>query len=267
MLDYITEETENQKEHFDVNITGLYGVISGVYLDGLAWEPPENYDPTRREWYLAAIEAQGETVVVSPYLDAQTDGVIISICRMLSNGSDVISIDIQMDHIQELVSELKIQGKGYGFIVSEDGMVIAHDQESMKGRFLTENEEQLALLDGILETKDGMFEFSSGPEKTTVFVHQILDQWYVAIVINSRELFSEVRQQLTVNILICAAIFALVLLFYMLGPSGSPPPPALPQAFRIPRSLCCIPACRSGTAPQNSLAGIPALPLHRALRR
>ena len=57
ILDYIMEETDHQKEHFDVNITGLYGYIRGEYLDGLAWEPPEGYDPTARDWYKAAIDA------------------------------------------------------------------------------------------------------------------------------------------------------------------------------------------------------------------
>ncbi len=217
ILNYLMEETQNQKEHFDANITGLYGYVSGEYLDGLAWEPPENYDPTRRDWYLSAIEAQGEITIVSPYVDAQTDAVVISICRMLSNGVDVLSVDIMMDHIQEIVSTLQIKDKGYGFIVSRDGMLIAHQDETKKGRYLTEDEKQLALLDGILETREGIFEMTAGREKQTVFVHEIMNQWYVVIVINNRELFAEVRQQMTVNVLICAAIFALILFFYLLG--------------------------------------------------
>ncbi len=217
ILDYITVETEHQKEHFDVNITGLYGYIMGEYLDGQAWEPPENYDPTRRDWYRAAIDADGETTIVSPYVDAQTNSVIISICRMLSGGTDVLSIDLMMDRIQEIVSKLQIKGKGYGFVVNEDGMVIAHQDEAQKGHFLTEDEEQLALLDGILEERNGVFELTAGGEKRTVFVHQIVEQWYVVIVIDNSELLAEVRQQLAVNVLICAVIFALILFFYVLG--------------------------------------------------
>ncbi|MCR5138523.1 MAG: response regulator [Oscillospiraceae bacterium] len=217
ILDYITEETENQKQYFDVNITGLYGYVMGEYLDGLAWVPPENYDPTRRDWYMTALEAEGEIAIVLPYVDAQTDSVIISICRMLSNGTDVLSIDLMMDHIQEIVSDLQIKGKGYGFVVSRDGMIIAHQEEAQKGHYLTGDEEQLALLDGILETKNGIFEITTDREEQTVFVREIMDQWYVVIVMSNRELLAEVRQQLAVNVLICTLIFVLILFFYVLG--------------------------------------------------
>ena len=217
VLEYITEETQTQKEHFDSNITGIYGVVSGEYLDGLAWVPPENYDPTQRDWYVEALRAGGNAVIVSPYVDMQTGSVIISICRMLSNGRDVLSVDLMMDHIQEIVSGLQIKDKGYGFIVNRDGMLIAHQDASKKGGTLTEDEEQLALLDTILEKQNGVSEIQTEEGGQTVFFHEIMDQWYVAIVINSGELFAEVRQQLAVNILICAVIFALITFFYLLG--------------------------------------------------
>ena len=217
ILDYITVETDHQQEYFEVNITGLYGWIQGEYLDGAGWVPPENYDPTRRDWYRAAIEANGELTIVPPYLDAQTGSIIISFCRMLSNGSDVLSVDLMLDQIQEMISTLQIKGKGYGFIVDENGMIIAHQDESLKGHLLTGDEEQLALLDGILETQNGVFEISSGREKKTAFVHRIVDQWYVVTVIDNSELLAEVRQQLAVNVLICSVIFTLIIFFYVLG--------------------------------------------------
>ena len=217
ILDYLLVETDHQKEHFDVNITGLYGYVQGEYLDGLAWVPPEEYDPTKRDWYIEAIKANGNITVVSPYLDAQTGSIVISICRMLSNGTDVIAVDLMMDRIQEIVSQLHIKEKGYGFVVNEDGLVIAHRDEAQKGRYLTENEEDSALLDAILEKENGIFETTIDGEKQTVFVQKIVDQWYVVIAVGNRELFAEVWQQLTVNVLICVAIFALIAFIYLIG--------------------------------------------------
>lgn len=214
---YLVEETENQKNHFDENYTGFYGYVRGEYLDGLNWVPPENYDPTRREWYLSALGGNGEAVLVSPYVDAQTGDVIISISRMLSNGSDVVSLDVKMNHIQEIVSELQIKGKGYGFVINEDGMIIAHRDEEMKGRYLTETESQLALLDKVLEMKSGSTDVTIDGEESKVFVRQIMEQWYIVIVISNQELLVEVRQQLAVNVLICFALFTLIAVSYFLG--------------------------------------------------
>ena len=215
--EYLVEETTNQKEHFDENITGFYGYVMGEFLDGLNWVPPEGYEPTERDWYHVAIEAKGETAIVPPYVDAQTGGVIISICRVLSNGTDVISLDVTMNHIEDIVADLRVQGKGYGFVVSQDGMIIAHQDESRKGQLLNETESQRELMRRIQEVQDGSFEIKNDGDLNTVFVHQIQEQWYAVIIISNRELYAEVWQQLTVNILICVVIFVLIAFFYILG--------------------------------------------------
>ena len=217
ILQYITEESEKQEKHFDENYSGIYGYVMGEYLDGVGWVPPEGYDPTARDWYRAAIEADGEPVIVSPYVDAQTGGVIISISRMLSNGTDVLSLDVTMDHIQDIVSDLRVKDKGYGFVVNRDAMVIAHQDESRKGSYLNETNSQRALMSKILEVQDGSFEITDDGRTSTVFVHQILGQWYAVIVVSNGELYAEVWQQLGVNILICVIIFALIAFFYRLG--------------------------------------------------
>jgi len=219
LLEYITLETQNQKAHFDVNITGLYGYVLGEYIDGLAWTPPENYDPTRRDWYRNAIAAGGEAVIVSPYVDAQTDDMVISISRMLSGGTDVVSVDFMMNHIQEIISTLQIKEKGYGFIVDRSGRLIAHRDTEKQGRYLTEQEENLALFDRILDVENGTFEIMADSRQCTAFVRRITDQWYAVIVIDNAELLTEVRQQLTFNVLICTVIFALITFFFLLGHS------------------------------------------------
>ena len=217
ILEYITEESDSQEQHFDENFTGIYGYVLGEYLDGVGWTPPEGYDPLQRDWYLAAKEADGDSTIVSPYVDAQTNAVIISISRMLSNGTDVLSLDVRMNHIQDIMSNLQIKGKGYGFIVNRDGMVIAHHNEARRGQFLNKTEEEHELMAKTLEVQNGNFQITMGGEKNTVFVHEIMDQWYVVLVVSNGELFAEVWQQLAFNVLISIIIFALIAFFYLLG--------------------------------------------------
>ena len=217
ILQYMTEESQNQEEQFDENYTGIYGYIMGEYLDGAGWEPPEGYNPKERTWYQAAIEADGESTIVSPYVDLQTNSVIISISRMLSSGRDVLSMDVMMNRIQGMTKDLQVKGKGHGFILNYDGMIIAHNDETQNGSYLTETEEDQSLFDRILETKNGYFETALDGKKCTVFSRQILNQWYIVIVVSNAELYAEVWQQLAVNVLICLIIFTLVALFYYLG--------------------------------------------------
>lgn len=217
VLDYIMEETQNQKEHFDVNITGFYGYVMGEYVDGLAWVPPENYDPTRRDWYLNALSAHGEATMLSPYVDAQTDDLVISISRMLSDGTNVVSVDFMMNHIQEIISTLQIKEKGYGFIVDRNGLLIAHRDADKQGRLLTADEENLEFFDQILAVENGSFEITVDGKQCTAFVHRIMDQWYAVIVIDNEELMTEMHQQLLINVLICSVIFALIAFFFYIS--------------------------------------------------
>ena len=217
ILRYIVEETQRQKEKFNENFTGIYGYIMGEYLDGLNWEPPEGYDPVQRGWYADAVEARGETTIVSPYVDAQTGDVVITICRQLSNPADVLAVDVMMNDIQDTVSELQIKGKGFGFIVNKDGMIIAHPDESRKGAYLTETEDRQLFMEKVLATRNGNFEMEIDGKQRTIFVSDIQDQWYVIISVSNEELYAEHWQQLTVNVLICSIIFILIALFYYLG--------------------------------------------------
>ena len=217
ILEYITEETDNQIKHFNEDTTGIYGYISGEYIDGAGWIPPDGYEPTERDWYLEALKAKGETVIVPPYIDAQTGDVIISICRMLSNGSDVLSLDVMMNDIQNTVSDLQIKGKGYGYIVNSDGMIIAHQDESLKGSYITDDVNGRVLMEKLKKSDGSAFEINEGGEKETVFCREVMGQWFVVIFVGNTELYAEVSQQLAFNILACIIIFLLIAFFYILG--------------------------------------------------
>ena len=156
--DYIVEETTKQARQFDENYTGFYAYIRGEYLDGLRWRPPEGYDPVQRDWYKLGILAGGEATIVPPYVDAQTNDVVISICRQLSDSRDVMALDVKMDRIQEMMEALQIKNKGYGFIVDDTGMIIAHQDEELKGSNIGRTNEQRRFLEGIQRTRNGSFE-------------------------------------------------------------------------------------------------------------
>ncbi|MCR4685696.1 MAG: response regulator [Lachnospiraceae bacterium] len=217
ILAYITEESEKQTAQFDQSYNGIYGYIQGVYLDGVGWEPPEDYDPKQRDWYKVGMAAGGESVIVPPYVDAQTHSVIISISRLLPNGTDVLSMDVTLNHIQEMMDELKIQGKGYGFVVDHNGMFVGHPDETRRGSYLTENAEGKALLEKVLAVKNGNFEFSANGGRNTVFVREIMGQWYVVLAVSDAELYADVRNQSIFSIIIYLLISVLIGAFYYLG--------------------------------------------------
>ena len=208
--EFLVEETNNVMEQFDENFTGLYGYIMSKYLDGLNWEPPEGWDPRTRDWYLIAKEGDGKVMFVPPYVDAQTGNVIISVSRLLPDKQNVVSLDVQLKGIQEMMTELTLNGNGYGFIVDVNGFVIAHRDPDVKGTNIKDYEGGEEYFNAIMNGGSEGFAYIVDGEKSTVFVNSILDQWYMVMVISDRERFSEVRTQLMINGIICTVILVMI---------------------------------------------------------
>ncbi|MBO4278239.1 MAG: HD domain-containing protein [Spirochaetales bacterium] len=211
---FIIDQTTRQAEKFDENFTGIYALINGVYLDGLSWVPPEGYEPTSRDWYTTAVAADGEVVIVSPYLDAQTGSVVISFARSISDSEphDVVCLDVIVNHISELAQDVKIAGKGYGMVVNSDGFIIAHRDESMNGQIVDSY-----LLDSIMNAEDGRAKAKINGENCSLFVCPVMNQWYLVIVITNDELMEDTYSKMAVNVMVSVITFCLIAFFYYIG--------------------------------------------------
>ena len=225
---FIVDQTTRQAEQFDENFTGIYAYISGEYLDGLNWVPDEGYEPTSRDWYKTAVEADGEIVIVSPYKDAQTGSIVITIGKEISytgdaenDGKDdsqnnVVCLDVIVNHIQEVMQAVDVSGKGYGILINTDGFIIAHPESKNNGKNLEELYGQ-DLLGSILNDQDGRITATINDEECTLFVAPVMDQWYSAIIISNSELYEHTWSQLAVNIMVSLITFCLIAFFYYIG--------------------------------------------------
>lgn len=217
IVEYITRESTNTASQFDETYTGIYGVINGQYVDGVGWVPPADYDPTVRDWYKDTVAAGGQPLVVSPYVDAQTGNVIISVCKALTDTSNVLGMDLTLTGVQETVEETQIDGNGYAFILNYDGIVVAHKDAGENGKNYSEIADKSELFKEIMETGKGNFEMEIDGKMCTVFVDKVLDQWHLAIVVESDALFRPTRNVLVVSVLVGLLVFALLSTFYILN--------------------------------------------------
>ncbi|WP_408071692.1 response regulator [Butyrivibrio sp. JL13D10] len=224
ILSYITKQTANQAQQFDENFTGIYAYINSEYMDGSGWIPPEGYNAESRDWYKAAVEGGGKTIIVPPYVDAQTGSVVITICKLLDDGRkesdyssrEVVALDMVVNHVAEIADTTSISGKGYAFVVGQDGMIIAHRDHSLTGRNVNEvyGEDFMECIYGMDNTS---IEAVLDGSIHTLFIDNVIDQWYVIIAISDRELFAETYTQLLVNVLVSFIIFLFISFFYYLG--------------------------------------------------
>ncbi len=217
IVEYITRESANTADQFDESYTGIYGYINGEYVDGVGWVPPDDYDPTVRDWYKVTKAAGGEPIVVSPYVDAETGNVIISVCKALTDPNNVLGLDLTLSGVQDTVENVQINGCGYGFVLNYDGTVVAHHDSSENGKNYGELADKKELFDKVMSVGKGNFDMEIDGRKSTVFVDEVHDQWHLVIIVADSELFRDTRNVLIVSVLIGLVVFALISVFYIIG--------------------------------------------------
>lgn len=213
ILAFLENESDYYTNSVDKDFTGVYGWIAGEYLDGIGWVPEDGYVPTERVWYTDAIAADGAPAMISPYLDAQTGTIMISISRMLYDKESVISLDIAMDTLQSLTELINLNGQGYGFIMDKDGFVIAHSDSAEKGKVYMEVAEKRALIERVAASAGESFDMEIEGERITVFSDMILNDWYVVMVVDNKGLYSELSRLMARSALVCLAIFGVIVVF------------------------------------------------------
>lgn len=214
---FLLEESERYKEDIDENFTEIYGWFQEHYLDGIGWVPPDDYVAREREWYKAAEAAKGKPTIVSPYLDAQTNTIMISVSQMLYDNDSVISLDIALDQFQIITQSIKLDGMGYGFVIDKEGLVVAHSDGNEKGKNYQEDDDISKMLEKMYETDTGSFRATIGGEECTVFTNKVMDEWHVAMIVSNTKLYQDIRTILLHNIIVCGCVFVLIAYFCTLA--------------------------------------------------
>ena len=217
IVEYITRESANTASQFDETYTGLYGFINGGYVDGVGWTPPDDYDPTVRDWYKDTVAAGGQPLIVSPYVDAQTVNVIISVCKALTDTNNVLGLDLTLTRVQETIESTQINGNGYAFILNYDGTVVAHRDSAEKGKNYSEIPDKAELFEKGISIDKGNFDMEIDGKKCTVFVDDVIDQWHLFIVVETDALYKDTRSVLIVSVLVGLLVFGLISAFYILA--------------------------------------------------
>ncbi len=218
---FLKQQSKDYKKHISPDFTGIYGWFNGEYIDGSGWIPPADYIPKERPWYTQAQQGNKEMVMVSPYLDTKTNTILFSVAQVLYDGDSVISFDIAMDEVQTIAESIQLNDNGYGFVVDNEGMVVAHYDEWEKGKnYLKDSEykgsDMQELMRKIYRNKqqdNASFEMEIDGEECMVFSQKVQEKWNVILIVNYADLFQKIQNNLFRNIIVSLFIFVGVVYF------------------------------------------------------
>merc|ERR1711916_162031 len=138
-----------------------YVMKNGEDID-LVWQYPV---AKANPWILEPIKT-GKEFITEPYkFEVNGKNVLNTTVStpMYHNGKlvGVVGIDISLDAIVQRVSKLKLLDNGYGFIVTDNGTIIAHPNEKYHGKKLNEVDKDKSsqdILKNIKNNKEFFFE-------------------------------------------------------------------------------------------------------------
>ncbi len=118
-----------------------------------------NYDPRLRPWYDFSGIPPGDIKITDPYIDANGLGLMITIAKEVYNGAElvgVIAVDLTISQIEETILNIQFLETGYAFLINEDGLTIAHQDQDLEdlelGDDLSTNIQDLESFDSAVYT-------------------------------------------------------------------------------------------------------------------
>ncbi|AKN31443.1 chemotaxis protein [Clostridium carboxidivorans P7] len=209
-----------QKLKANPNISDLYmGFTNKTHIDGSGWIPPSDFDPTKRDWYKNAISKNG--IVYVPYYDLVTKKMVVSISTTVSKDGvllGVVSEDIKMDSITNVIEKAKPIENSYGYLIDDRNNVLVHPYKDLKpekdklkslydfmgGKYKTITEKNGQIIN--MDDYDGINKYFSASKVNA-------SNWTIGFAVPKSEFTKDLRSLIALNLIIFIICIVAAIIF------------------------------------------------------
>lgn len=216
---YLIDETNTLTGSLLPNTTGLYSYVNGQFLDGSEWIPGPDYDPLERPWYIEAMAADGDIVLVNPYLDLYTGKIVMTLSQKIPGHDFVIAIDVTLDEMQKIIEDSTIKyDNTINFIVSRDGFVVAHSNRDEVGKNYLEEKESLygMIMEKISDLSESNFDITYNGRSYTVYTAALPSDWRSVSIVDSGTINKPMIRMMVLSIfaiILTLTVFAIIMYY------------------------------------------------------
>jgi len=174
---------------------------SGAYTSVPKVEMPSGYDARARPWYKDALATDG-TVLAKPSISPSTGVLVMLVSAPVRVGSDLVGAvgaNLSLGAVSAFLKSLKLDMKGFVFLVDSDGIVLVHPDP----------EKVMKPLGGAFRVDQAGVQ--QGEHEIVSFVQIPVTKWYVGVSIDRDDAFASLRSYQTWVVVLTAAILALIL--------------------------------------------------------
>ncbi|GAL14803.1 methyl-accepting chemotaxis protein [Vibrio astriarenae] len=153
------------------------------------WEVDASYDPRERPWYIDAKRAGTQQIITEPYYDPSIDAVIVSIASSVFSQGRFIGamfFDVDLTGLADITNSINLMDAGYLFIVTADGITIAHPDDQLNGESMDKFLSNVPIREGLAEYQ------INGTSYLVNFDHMPEENWYVGAIVDESIAFSAI---------------------------------------------------------------------------
>ncbi|MDR3338147.1 MAG: response regulator [Treponema sp.] len=223
ILNYLRTTTAwmKQKDGALFGSYGIYGYIQGEFIDGIDMYPDSSYMPQERPWFKAALQSGVNIGYTAPYMDWRTKDTIISAVKGMNSLDGkffgVLSVDINITRLNNYLRSLKLASGGYGILINQNMILMAHPQEERLGQQLWDLGKSFQDISIALKANQEIYSkpiTGSDGSHSIVFFRRMFNNWYVGLIIPYNYFYKDLY--CATSILALLGFFLSLLLSYVL---------------------------------------------------
>lgn len=238
-LKYMNENDDLKQMNFDGGIEYLKRVNSDSEYESFALVEPSGravattgavLDLSQSPYMVEIFEKGEQSFVSNPFLASSSNNLIVSIAHAVIDYEGrtvgVLSAALPLDRVTEISERINIEDKGFGWIVNESGLIIAHrDKEVAMAENLLDNEAGVYNLDveskrKLTEDESGILKAVVNGEEVYLFFSAIENtlSWKLVVEIPENILLNNISKlNAIVSILTIAALILMALLAFLIS--------------------------------------------------
>lgn len=157
------------------------GTNQGVFIQRPYSQMPVGYNPSKRPWYQDALKHPGQTIITSPYKDASTGDMVITIAKELPNQNGVVGADVTLNELNKLVRLIHIGAQGsLGITDPTTKVIIANGDKTVPPGTVA----NFPFMAPMYKSQSGMLSFTlQGQTKVMEFLTNPITGWKISAVI------------------------------------------------------------------------------------
>ena len=130
---YLETILNSSPESLDIYYTNntMWNREGGFAAFAGGWIPDDDWDNTRRDWFIDAKNARGNIAYSEPYVDAETGEIVVTISKTVFNGRGqdigVVADDLTVNNLGIMIHNMEsFQGQQI-YLITDEGLFITHD--------------------------------------------------------------------------------------------------------------------------------------------